>query len=207
MKAQCFGTVLFHFLGKEKPVNRPKLYQRIVTGALAVMMLLSSVTPTMSAFAAEAESVPASSIVVDTGDSEAVTEEYMEEQTPVDLPPAPSATPEPEAAVTPSEELSAEPTSEPTDEVITEELPEATPEPSAEPTVTPEADVTATPTIEPTVEPTAEPTPTPSEDPVPEETIEPTPTPSKEPTPEPSASTSAVMPTTGNSVWIWCTGN
>ena len=77
MKAQCFGTVLFHFLGKEKPVNRPKLYQRIVTGALAVMMLLSSVTPTMSAFAAEAESVPASSIVVDTGDSEAVTEEYM----------------------------------------------------------------------------------------------------------------------------------
>lgn len=168
-------------------MNRPKLYQRIVTGALAVMMLLSSVTPTMSAFAAEAESVPASSIVVDTGDSVAVTEEYMEEQTPVDLPPAPSATPEPEATVTPSEELSAEPTPEPTDEVITEELPEATPKPSAEPTDTPEADATATPTIEPTVEPTAEPTPIPSEEPVPEETIEPTPTPSEEPTPEPSA--------------------
>lgn len=168
-------------------MNRPKLYQRIVTGVLAVMMLLSSVTPTMSAFAAEAESVPASSIVVDTGDSVAVTDEYMEEQTPADLLPAPSATPEPEATVTPSEAPSAEPTPEPTDEVVTEEMPEAIPEPSAEPTVTPEADATATPTIEPTVEPTAEPTPTPSEEPVPEETIEPTPTPSEEPTPEPSA--------------------
>ena len=168
-------------------MKRPKLYQRIVTGVLAVMMLLSSVTPTMSAFAAETESAPASSIVVDTGDSVAVTEEYMEEQTPANLLPAPSATPEPEATVTPSEELSAEPTPEPTDEIMTEELPEATPESSAVPTDTPEADATATPTVEPTAEPTAEPTPAPSEEPVPEETIEPTPTPSEEPTPEPSA--------------------
>lgn len=122
-------------------MKRPKLYQRIITGALALVMLLSSMTPAVTAFAAEADHVPEQAVVVEAGDSVILGEAPVSDETETLQP---SETPElSEEPVQPVESQTEdmEPTPEPTKEPIQDTTPETTDTPEDEPTVEPETEI------------------------------------------------------------------
>lgn len=155
-----------------------KMWSRLLSMALAVMMI-ASIVPN-SAFAEAGSELAASSQVVTEmveGTEEVTQPEETTGEEPAEQPtaePAPTEEPvaEPTAEpVTESEQPAAEPTQAPAETAMPSE------EPSAEPTAAPEGTETPEGTVVPTETPAPSASPLPSETPVPSET----PAPSEEP--------------------------
>lgn len=167
-----------------------KMWSRLLSMALAVMMI-ASIVPN-SAFAEAASEIVASSQAVTEMVEETEEVAQPEETTgeePAEQPagePAPTAEPvaEPTAEpVTESEQPAAEPTQAPAETAVSSEQPSAEPSAAPEGTQTPEGTEAPEGTAVPSETPAASATPAPSESPVPSETPVPTetPLPSEEP--------------------------
>lgn len=145
-----------------------KMWSRLLSMALAVMMIVSIVPN--SAFAEAASEITS-------------TSQVQVEETPIEE----TQTPQEEVTV-PEAETPAEPSTEPapTEEPVAEPTAEPTVEPTAEPTQAPAE--TAVPSEQPSAEPTASPEATaePSESPLPSETPAPSESPMPSETPEPT---------------------
>ena len=161
-----------------------KMWSRLLSMALAVMMI-ASIVPN-SAFAEAGSELAASSQVVTEMVEETEEVAQPEETTgeePAEQPagePAPTAEPvaEPTAEpVTESEQPTAEPTQAPVETAVPSEQPSAEPSAAPEGTQTPEGTEAPEGTAVPSETPAASATPAPSESPVPSET----PAPSEEP--------------------------
>ena len=122
-------------------MKRPKLYQRIITGALALVMLLSSMTPAVTAFAAEADHVPEQAVVVEAGDSVILEEAPVSDETETLQPSETLELSEEPVQPVESQTEDMEPTPEPTEETVRDTTPEATDTPVVEPTVEPETEI------------------------------------------------------------------
>ena len=161
-----------------------KMWSRLLSMALAVMMI-ASIVPN-SAFAEAGSELAASSQVVTEmveGTEEVTQPEETTGEEPAEQPagePAPTAEPvaEPTAEpVTESEQPTAEPTQAPVETAVPSEQPSAEPSAAPEGTQTPEGTEAPEGTAVPSETPAASATPAPSESPVPSET----PAPSEEP--------------------------
>ena len=161
-----------------------KMWSRLLSMALAVMMI-ASIVPN-SAFAEAASEIVASSQavaeVVEETEEVTLPEETTGEE-PAEQPagePNPTAEPvaEPTAEpVTESEQPTAEPTQAPTETAVSSEQPSAEPSAAPEGTQTPEGTEAPEGTAVPSETPAASATPAPSESPVPSETPAPSETP------------------------------
>ena len=154
-----------------------KMWSRLLSMALAVMMIVSIVPN--SAFAEAASEITSTSQVQV---EETPVEETQTPQEEVTVPEAETPA-EPSTEPAPTEEPVAEPTAEPTVEPTAEptqapaEIVAPSEEPSAEPTAAPEATEIPEGTAVPTETPAPSASPLPSESPVPSETPVPTETP------------------------------
>ncbi len=151
-----------------------KMWSRLLSMALAVMMIVSIVPN--SAFAEAANEITSTSQVQEIPAEETQTPEEVtvpEAETPAEPSTEPAPTEEPVAE--PTAEPTVEPTAEPTQAPAETAVPSE--QPSAEPTAAPEATETPNASAQPSETPTASATPAPSESPVPSET----PAPSEEP--------------------------
>ena len=151
-----------------------KMWSRLLSMALAVMMIVSIVPN--SAFAEAANEITSTSQVQEIPAEETQTPEEVtvpEAETPAEpsTEPAPTEEPVAEPTAEPTVEPTAEPTQAPAETVAPSE------QPSAEPTAAPEATETPNASAQPSETPAASETPVPSESPVPSET----PAPSEEP--------------------------
>ena len=151
-----------------------KMWSRLLSMALAVMMIVSIVPN--SAFAEAANEITSTSQVQEIPAEETQTPEEVtvpEAETPAEPSTEPAPTEEPVAE--PTAEPTVEPTAEPTQAPAETAVPSE--QPSAEPTAAPEATETPNASAQPSETPAASATPAPSESPVPSET----PAPSEEP--------------------------
>lgn len=151
-----------------------KMWSRLLSMALAVMMIVSIVPN--SAFAEAANEITSTSQVQEIPAEETQTPEEVtvpEAETPAEPSTEPAPTEEPVAE--PTAEPTVEPTAEPTQAPAETAVPSE--QPSAEPTAAPEATETPNASAQPSETPAASETPVPSESPVPSET----PAPSEEP--------------------------
>ena len=151
-----------------------KMWSRLLSMALAVMMIVSIVPN--SAFAEAANEITSTSQVQEIPAEETQTPEEVtvpEAETPAEPSTEPAPTEEPVAE--PTAEPTVEPTAEPTQAPAESAVPSD--QPSAEPTAAPEAPETPNASAQPSETPAASATPAPSESPVPSETPEPTETP------------------------------
>ena len=151
-----------------------KMWSRLLSMALAVMMIVSIVPN--SAFAEAANEITSTSQVQEIPAEETQTPEEVtvpEAETPAEPSTEPAPTEEPVAE--PTAEPTVEPTAEPTQAPAETAVPSE--QPSAEPTAAPESTETPNASAQPSETPAASATPAPSESPVPSET----PAPSEEP--------------------------
>ena len=151
-----------------------KMWSRLLSMALAVMMIVSIVPN--SAFAEAANEITSTSQAQEIPAEETQTPEEVtvpEAETPAEPSTEPAPTDEPVAE--PTAEPTVEPTAEPTQAPAETAVPSE--QPSAEPTAAPEATETPNASAQPSETPAASATPAPSESPAPSET----PAPSEEP--------------------------
>ena len=160
-----------------------KMWSRLLSMALAVMMIVSIVPN--SAFAEAANEITSTSQVQEIPAEETQTPEEVtvpEAETPAEPSTEPAPTEEPVAE--PTAEPTVEPTAEPTQAPAETAVPSE--QPSAEPTAAPEATETPNASAQPSETPAASATPAPSESPVPSENPAPSESPVPSETPEPT---------------------
>ena len=165
-----------------------KMWSRLLSMALAVMMIVSIVPN--SAFAEAANEITSTSQVQEIPAEETQTPEEVtvpEAETPAEpsTEPAPTEEPVAEPTAEPTVEPTAEPTQAPAETAVPSEQPSAEPTAAPEGTQTPEGTEAPEGTAVPSETPAASATPAPSESPVPSETPAPSETP--EATEEPVA--------------------